>query len=158
MAGVNDPKTTFTYSPADVIVTLEWDGGSHIIGDFNEITVKLAENRVSHVASATGHVTRVINASNLGSCEISVPQVSASNGKLTDAYEFVMKNYDQAQGFISITVKDNLGESLLSMVKASLVAPAEGKYAKESNNRDWTLEGHLDNHRSAGNALPVQLP
>jgi hypothetical protein len=137
---------TYTYSPKDVFVSV----GGVLIDTFDKISVSFNEDRVSHSSCATGHTTRVMQASRLGKITLVLPQTTPRNRDLLDIYEDILSNY--ASGvFASITIKDKLGFSVHRMTEASILRAADSDYEKKDTQRTWVFEGDLVDNSPRGN-------
>lgn len=137
---------TRTYSPKDVSVVV--DGFK--IDTFQSVTVDFAEDRISHNAAATGESTRVINANNLGTITLVLPQTSVKNSELMDVYNSILAEY-AAGKFAPVKIKDKLGNSAHAIMQASIKKVPASPYEKDSADRTWVIEGDLTEHEVRGN-------
>jgi len=135
-----------TYSPKDVSVIVD----GNIIEVFQSVTIDYDEDRISHEPSATGESTRVINANNLGTITIDVPNTSIDNAKLLDVYNDILSNYGSGK-FASVRVIDKMGNSKHTMAQGSVTKVPSTAYEKNKSDYTWVIAGDIDNHEPRGN-------
>ena len=128
-----------TYAPGEVSVVI---GGS-IINSWNSVTVARNEDKNFPSVGTQGEVTRTVNASNLGTITLVLPQSSADNA--------VLSAKEVANGIESIGIMDKSGDSIHTMPEGFITTVAEAGYEKELTEREWVFQGDLPVNIIGGN-------
>ena len=125
-----------TYVPEDILVIV---GGAIIDGyaDGTFINVERDEDTFSKKTGANGRTTRTKSSNKSGSITLTLQQTSPSNDVLS---AFHAIDEQTANGVIPVLIKDKRGTSLYSSPAAWVKKPAAASFAKESENREWTLD------------------
>ena len=128
-----------TYAPGEVSVVI---GGS-IINSWNSVTVARNEDKNFASVGTQGEVTRTVNASNLGTITLVLPQSSADNA--------ILSAKEVANGIESIGIMDKSGNSIHTMPEGFITTVAEAGYEKELTEREWVFMGDLPVNIIGGN-------
>ena len=134
--------TLRSYSPSNVIVFVE----GRAITTFDKVDVEYDDDRWSMSTSATGHTTRTRNESILGKISLDIPQTSIDTDSLMDvtSEQRVAGVVGLIPNKLTITIKDNWGQSMYTMTGGTLIKPQGSSFSKDPNNRTWEFSGLLD--------------
>lgn len=127
-----------TYSPKQVSIIV----GSHIVTNWEEVTVEKDEDDNLFSAGADGEVAVTENANELGMITIKTKQTSKSNLVLSALGKGTV---------VPITIVDKSGKSLHVIPLSKRVKFPGSTYGKEAGEREWAYRGSLEINISGGN-------
>ena len=130
--------TMHTYSADEVIVT--W--GEIIFSGFADgtfVTVEQNEDSFALMVGADGDACRSKSNNRSGRMTATLLQSSGTNDLLSAAHNIDIQS-PSGDGIKTLLVKDNTGRTLHTAENAWIVKPATTSFARETENREWTLE------------------
>ena len=127
---------TRPYDPQRIIITFK---GTQILGFADGTFVKCAraEATFKTKVGAYGDVVRTRNRNKMGSCVLTLQQTSLSNDLLSLS---LFNDELTGTGAGSLVVKDLNGTTLYQAEKAWVQKPADGEYADDATDREWTID------------------
>lgn len=127
-----------TYSPKEVSIII----GSHIVDNWEEVTVVKDEDDNLFSTGADGEVAVTENANELGTISITIKQTSKSNLILSALGKGAV---------LPITIADKSGKSLHMIPLSKRVKAPDAAYGKEAGDREWAYRGSLEINIAGGN-------
>lgn len=125
-----------TYDPKKVKVVI---GGIPMGGfaDGTFVTIERSNDSFTKVSGADGPVSRAKSNDFSGMLTLTLAQTSPSNDVLSG---FLLADELEGEGIIPVIVKDFGGSSNLVSAFGWVRKPANASYAKEIEDREWTLD------------------
>lgn len=123
------------YDPGQIVVIFK---GVQILGYASGTFVKASRTKETFAMSvgAGGDVVRVRSRDKTGSVAITIQAASPTNDVLTG---FIASDEATGSGVGALLIKDLYGTTLITADKAWLEKPADGEYAADSPDREWTI-------------------